>query len=123
MQPATAFPEASSELDSQNFHPFKDASRKKNFQENMKESKDQDQQREGKNPLSTELGTYMISTGTLFFQFPQQPVSFLIGRDFVYLYKNCCIDTTYCDVWHKINILQVNECKVVKKSEIKVLNF
>lgn len=40
MQPATAFPEASNELDSQNFHPFKDASRKKNFQENMKESKD-----------------------------------------------------------------------------------
>lgn len=40
MQAATAFPEASSELASQNFHPFKDAPRKKNFQENLKESKD-----------------------------------------------------------------------------------
>lgn len=40
MQPAAAFPEASSELGSHNFHPFKDASRKKNFQEDLKESKD-----------------------------------------------------------------------------------
>lgn len=67
MQPAAAFPEASSELGSHNFHPFKDASRKKNFQEDLKESKDQDQWRGGECPLSTEIGTYVISRGSLFF--------------------------------------------------------
>lgn len=53
MQPAATFPETSRELGSQSIRALRGASRKKRFQEDLKESKDENQRRGEEHLLST----------------------------------------------------------------------